>query len=74
MNRALHADYDMPRKYAEGREWEICLASDQMLNGKPAFSKTLLCQPYGVGSENIPKGNCPEVRKSRRYWRRARRH
>ncbi len=22
MNRALHADYDMPRKYAEGREWE----------------------------------------------------
>ena len=44
MNRALHADYDMPKKYAEGREWEHmpCLRCQLFPYGQPPHLEALL--------------------------------
>ncbi|NLO47835.1 MAG: FAD-dependent oxidoreductase [Clostridiales bacterium] len=41
MNRALHADYDMPKKFAEGREWEHmpCLRCSCFRMASPHTSK-----------------------------------
>jgi hypothetical protein len=75
MNRALHADYDMPRKFAEGREWEHmpCLRCGCFRMASPHTTKLCSVNPIGAGLKNIPRAGsqscCPQ--KGCRYRRRA---
>ena len=61
MNRALHADYDMPRKYAEGREWEHmpCLRCRCFRLASPHTSK--LCSVNAIWGrfKEYPEGRLP---------------
>ncbi len=61
MNRALHADYDMPRKYAEGREWEHmpCLRCACFRMASPHTSK--LCSVNAIWGrfKEYPEGRLP---------------
>jgi 2,4-dienoyl-CoA reductase-like NADH-dependent reductase (Old Yellow Enzyme family) len=53
MNRALHADPEMPRRYAEGR---YALPTLLLLPPcKPSCIQALLRQPCGADIRNIPK-------------------
>lgn len=61
MNRALHADYDMPRKYAEGREWEHmpCLRCTCFRMASPHTTK--LCSVNAIWGrfDEYPDGRLP---------------
>jgi NADPH-dependent 2,4-dienoyl-CoA reductase/sulfur reductase-like enzyme len=63
MNRALHADYDMPRKYAEGREWEHmpCLRCRCFRMASPHTSK--LCSVNAIWGryKEYPEGKLPRA-------------
>ncbi|SHH87180.1 2,4-dienoyl-CoA reductase [Sporobacter termitidis DSM 10068] len=63
MNRALHADYDMPRKYAEGREWEHmpCLRCRCFRMASPHTSK--LCSVNAIWGrfKEYPEGRLPQA-------------
>ena len=61
MNRALHADYDMPRKFAEGREWEHmpCLRCRCFRMASPHTTK--LCSVNAIWGRfaEYPDGRLP---------------
>lgn len=61
MNRALHADYDMPRKYAEGREWEHmpCLRCQCFRMASPHTSKLCSVNPIWGRFTEYPEGRLP---------------
>jgi 2,4-dienoyl-CoA reductase-like NADH-dependent reductase (Old Yellow Enzyme family)/thioredoxin reductase len=63
MNRALHADYDMPRKYAEGREWEHtpCLRCSCFRMASP--HTTRLCSVNAIWGrfKEYPEGKLPRA-------------
>jgi 2,4-dienoyl-CoA reductase-like NADH-dependent reductase (Old Yellow Enzyme family)/thioredoxin reductase len=61
MNRALHADYDMPRKFAEGEEWRHtpCLRCRCFRMASPHSSK--LCSVNAIWGrfKEYPDGKLP---------------
>ncbi len=61
MNRALHADYDIPRKYAEGREWAHmpCLRCRCFRMASPHTTK--LCSVNAIWGrfKEYPDGKLP---------------
>lgn len=61
MNRALHADYDMPKKYAEGREWEHmpCLRCSCFRLASPHTSKLCSVNPMWGRFRDYPDGRLP---------------
>ncbi len=61
MNRALHADYDMPRKYAEGREWEHmpCLRCSCFRLASPHTAKLCSVNPMWGRFREYPEGKLP---------------
>ncbi len=61
MNRALHADYDMPKKYAEGREWEHmpCLRCSCFRMASPHTAKLCSVNPMWGRYEEYPEGVLP---------------
>ncbi len=63
MNRALHADYDQPRKYAEGRAWEHmpCLRCSCFRMASPHTSK--LCSVNAIWGrfKEYPEGKLPRA-------------
>ena len=67
MNRALHADYDMPKKYAEGREWEHmpCLRCSCFRLASPHTAKLCSVNPMWGRFREYPSGKLPpaEVKK-----------
>ncbi|MBR7155618.1 MAG: FAD-dependent oxidoreductase, partial [Lentisphaeria bacterium] len=64
MNRALHADYDMPRKYAEGREWEHmpCLRCTRCFRmATPHTAKLCSVNPIWGRFDEYPEGRLPKA-------------
>jgi len=63
MNRALHADYDMPRKYAEGREWEHmpCLRCRCFRMASPHSAKLCSVNPMWGRFREYPEGKLPRA-------------
>jgi 2,4-dienoyl-CoA reductase-like NADH-dependent reductase (Old Yellow Enzyme family)/thioredoxin reductase len=61
MNRALHADYDMPRKYAEGRAWEHtpCLRCRCFRMASPHTSKLCSVNAMWGRFKEYPEGKLP---------------
>ena len=61
MNRALHADCDMPKKYAEGREWEHmpCLRCSCFRMASPHTSKLCSVNPMWGRFRDYPEGRLP---------------
>ena len=61
MNRALHADYDMPKKYAEGREWEHmpCLRCQCFRMASPHTAKLCSVNPMWGRFADYPEGRLP---------------
>ena len=61
MNRALHADYDMPKKYAEGREWEHmpCLRCQCFRMASPHTAKLCSVNPMWGRVADYPEGCLP---------------
>jgi len=61
MNRALHADYDMPKKYAEGREWEHmpCLRCRCFRMASPHTNKLCSVNPMWGRYKDYPEGILP---------------
>jgi thioredoxin reductase len=63
MNRALHADYDMPKKYAESREWEHmpCLRCRCFRMASPHTNK--LCSVNAIWGrfKEYPEGRLPKA-------------
>jgi 2,4-dienoyl-CoA reductase-like NADH-dependent reductase (Old Yellow Enzyme family) len=68
MNRALHADYDMPRKYAEGKDWSICpvFAAAASVWQAPIQPSCALLTQSGAGLKNIPRAGSPELLSAKR--------
>lgn len=60
-NRGLHADYDMPRKYAEGREWEHmpCLRCACFRMASPHTAKLCSVNPMWGRFDEYPEGVLP---------------
>ncbi|MBP5165753.1 MAG: FAD-dependent oxidoreductase [Oscillospiraceae bacterium] len=67
MNRALHADYDMPKKYAEGKEWQHmpCLRCSCFRMASPHTAKLCSVNPMWGRFGEYPEGclNPAPVRK-----------
>lgn len=63
MNRGLHADYDMPRKYAEGREWEHmpCLRCRCFRIASPHTDKLCSVNPIWGRFDRYPDGKLPKA-------------
>ena len=61
MNRALHADYDMPRKYAEGKEWQHmpCLRCSCFRMASPHTNKLCSVNPMWGRFKDYPQGCLP---------------
>ena len=61
MNRALHADYDMPRKYAEGKEWQHmpCLRCSCFRLASPHTAKLCSVNPMWGRFKEYPEGVLP---------------
>ena len=61
MNRALHADYDMPRKYAEGKEWQHmpCLRCSCFRMASPHTNKLCSVNPMWGRFKEYPQGCLP---------------
>ena len=61
MNRALHADYDMPRKYAEGKEWQHmpCLRCSCFRLASPHTAKLCSVNPMWGRFREYPEGCLP---------------
>ena len=61
MNRALHADYDMPRKYAEGKEWQHmpCLRCSCFRLASPHTAKLCSVNPMWGRFKEYPEGKLP---------------
>ncbi len=61
MNRALHADYDMPRKYAEGKEWQHmpCLRCSCFRLASPHTAKLCSVNPMWGRFREYPEGVLP---------------
>ena len=61
MNRALHADYDMPRKYAEGKEWQHmpCLRCSCFRLASPHTAKLCSVNPMWGRFKEYPEGRLP---------------
>ena len=61
MNRGLHADYDMPKKYAEGREWEHmpCLRCHCFRMASPHTAKLCSVNPMWGRFDDYPEGRLP---------------
>ena len=62
MKRALQADPDMPRKYAEGRSWEHrpCIRCSCFFRDKyGAFSRACSVNPFIGRNEEYPEGRVP---------------
>ena len=65
MKRALQADPDMPRKYAEGREWEHrpCIrCSCGFRNKAGAYNRGCSVNPYIGRTAEFPEGRVPEAK------------
>ena len=68
MNRALHADYDMVKKYAEGKEWSHmpCLRCSCFRMASPHTNKLCSVNPMWGRFKDYPQGclpKAPEVKK-----------
>ena len=63
MNRGLHADYDMPKKYAEGREWEHmpCLRCQCFRMASPHTAKLCSVNPMWGRFDDYPEGRLPQA-------------
>ena len=63
MNRALHADYDMPRKYAEGKEWQHmpCLRCSCFRLASPHTAKLCSVNPMWGRYNEYPEGVLPKA-------------
>ncbi|MBO4331500.1 MAG: FAD-dependent oxidoreductase [Oscillospiraceae bacterium] len=64
MNRALHADYDMPRKYAEGKEWQHtpCLRCRMCFRmASPHTAKLCAVNPMWGRFDQYPEGVLPKA-------------
>lgn len=63
MNRALHADYDMPRKFAEGRDWEHmpCLRCGCFRMASPHTTKLCSVNPIWGRFKEYPEGRLPRA-------------
>jgi 2,4-dienoyl-CoA reductase-like NADH-dependent reductase (Old Yellow Enzyme family)/thioredoxin reductase len=63
MNRALHADYDMPRKYAEGREWEHtpCLRCRCFRMASPHTTRLCSVNAMWGRFKEYPEGKLPQA-------------
>ena len=63
MNRALHADYDMPRKYAEGKEWQHmpCLRCSCFRLASPHTAKLCSVNPMWGRYNEYPEGILPKA-------------
>lgn len=64
MNRALHADYEMPRKFAEGREWEHvpCLRCGSCFRlASPHTAKLCSVNPMWGRYAEYPEGRLPKA-------------
>ena len=61
MNRALHADYDMPKKYAEGKEWQHmpCLRCSCFRLASPHTAKLCSVNPMWGRFKEYPEGVLP---------------
>jgi NADPH-dependent 2,4-dienoyl-CoA reductase/sulfur reductase-like enzyme len=61
MNQALHADYDMPRKYAEGKEWQHmpCLRCSCFRLASPHTAKLCSVNPMWGRFREYPEGCLP---------------
>ena len=61
MNRALHADYDMPGKYAEGNEWQHmpCLRCRCFRMASPHTAKLCSVNPMWGRFKEYPSGRLP---------------
>ena len=63
MNRALHADCDMPKKYAEGRQWEHmpCLRCRCFRMASPHTAKLCSVNPMWGRFAEYPEGRLPQA-------------
>lgn len=63
MNRPLHADFDMPKKYAEGREWEHmpCLRCQCFRLASPHTAKLCSVNPMWGRYAEYPEGVLPRA-------------
>ena len=63
MNRPLHADFDMPKKYAEGREWEHmpCLRCQCFRLASPHTAKLCSVNPMWGRYAEYPEGVLPKA-------------
>lgn len=61
MNRALHADYDMPRKFARGREWEHtpCLRCRCFRMASPHTTRLCSVNAMWGRFKEYPEGRLP---------------
>jgi 2,4-dienoyl-CoA reductase-like NADH-dependent reductase (Old Yellow Enzyme family)/thioredoxin reductase len=68
MNRALHADCDMPRKYAEGREWEHtpCLRCRCFRMASPHTAKLCSVNAMWGRFKEYPEGKLPLAREKKK--------
>ena len=69
MNRALHADFDLPRKYAEGREWEHmpCLRCGACFRmATPHTAKLCSVNPMWGRFDEYPDGTLPVARQKKK--------
>lgn len=68
MNRALHADYDMPRKYAEGKEWSHmpCLRCSCFRMASPHTAKLCTVNPMWGRFQEYPEGKLPVAAEKKR--------
>ena len=62
-NRGLHADFEMPRKYAEGREWEHmpCLRCRCFRMASPHTSKLCSVNPMWGRYKEYPEARLPSA-------------
>ena len=64
MNRALHADFEMPRKYAQGREWEHmpCLRCGNCFRmASPHTAKLCSVNPIWGRYKEYPEARLPKA-------------
>lgn len=63
MNRALHADFDMPRKFAENREWEHmpCLRCRCFRMASPHTTKLCTVNPIWGRFKEYPDAKLPRA-------------
>ena len=69
MNRALHADYDMPRKYAEGKEWQHmpCLRCSMCFRmASPHTAKLCSVNPMWGRFAQYPDGVLPRAHEKKK--------